>query len=66
MSGNLTRINPETGVIEEQDGLLGNFLEMWSPVIGDNGEIMRVNPDTGVLEESDRLDQVLGIWAPKL
>ena len=37
----IRRVNPDTGVLEEAD-LLGQVLEIWNPVIGDNGEVTRI------------------------
>lgn len=54
------RINPETGVIEED----GNFpiFDFWKPVENEDGNRERVNPSTGVIEE----EGFLGLfWNPK-
>jgi len=55
------RVNPDTGVIEED----GNFpiFDFWKPVENENGNWERVNPDTGVVEE--RGGFIFENWTPK-
>jgi hypothetical protein len=46
------RINPETGVVEEDSSLFnGAFGRDWQPATNDQGRVERVNPETGVHEE---------------
>lgn len=60
------RINPDTGIVEEQDGFINELFDLWGPVVGDDGEITRVNPETGELEEqSGFLAELFGLWSPK-
>lgn len=54
------RINRESGVIEEDRGLLW---ESWQPVENENGNEERLNPETGVLEENRGL--LWDSWVPK-
>jgi hypothetical protein len=57
-----TRINPETGVIEEGSNTL--FGEVWTPQENENGQPERVNPETGVIEEGS--NTIFGeVWIPK-
>jgi hypothetical protein len=51
-----TRVNPETGVIEEQSAL-----GLWSERPNENGVSERINPETGRLEERS----TLGAWSDK-
>jgi len=44
-----TRINPETGVIEQDTGFPW---EHWEAVENENGNEERINPETGVIEEN--------------
>lgn len=59
MSENPTRVNPDTGVIEEDPGPLSP----WVPKTDDdNPKPTRINPDTGVVEEDPG---PLSPWVPK-
>jgi hypothetical protein len=49
MADKETRVNPETGVVEQYNGrLLG-----WGNRQNENGKVERINPQNGVLEEYD-------------
>jgi hypothetical protein len=58
------RINPDTGVVEEQNDVLGVF-EHWDPAENENGNEERVNPETGVVEEKNSVLGIFDEWAPK-
>lgn len=60
------RINPDTGVIEEQNGFLDDVTNTWWPKKDDDGNVNRVNKKTGELEKIDGfINDALGIWTPK-
>ena len=48
----VTRINPETGIIEKDNSAFGGaFGYDFLPAGNENGRVERVNTDTGILEE---------------
>ena len=54
------RVNPETGVIEENTGFLW---DNWTPRQNDEGHEERINPETGVVEENTGF--IWDNWTPK-
>lgn len=56
------RINPDTGVIEENNGFF--IFDSWEPVENSEGCEERVNPDTGVIEENHGFF-IFDNWQPK-
>ncbi|MCC6366891.1 MAG: hypothetical protein IT165_25495 [Bryobacterales bacterium] len=54
------RINPETGVYEENNGFI---FDNWTSVQNENGNDERINPDTGVVEENTGF--IFDNWTPK-
>jgi len=62
------RINPETGVLEEDKSIFdGLFGRDWQPSKNKEGNAQRINPETGVLEEDKSIfDGLFGRdWQPK-
>lgn len=57
-----SRINPDSGIIEHQDGWLDRQLGTWHETKNEDGNSERVNVDTGEVEESGGLNRWLGIW----
>jgi hypothetical protein len=61
-----TRINPDSGVVEEQNGFIDKVIDHWEPKEDEDGTRTRVNPESGVIEEqSGFINKVLDLWEPK-
>ncbi len=66
--GNVERINPQTGVLEEDRSICnGTFGRDWQPIRNDDGRAERINPQTGVHEvDTSILRGTFGPdWQPK-
>jgi hypothetical protein len=65
---NVKRINPDTGVFEEDNSVFGGLLgHDWQPMKNDDGNIERISPSDGVLEEDNSMfGGLLGHdWQPR-
>jgi hypothetical protein len=58
------RINPETGVFEEERDILG-FIPSWQPMENENGNSERINPDSGMIEEERNILGFIPSWQSK-
>ena len=63
-----TRINPDSGIIEQDASAFGGtFGHTWEPKENNDGNAERINPDSGVVEQDvSAFGGVFGhTWEPK-